>query len=575
MADENAVELLKRGDARFSRRQQLDTYRQEVALMFAPQHAAWTTELNLGEDFAAHLMDGTPLIVAEDYVSMIGSMLRPAGRQWFWHRTPYEDMNAEPEIRDYLDWRSQQLMRFLFERTSGAEGALSEADQFYGLFGDAVIAIDYDTPERRRLTVQHYHSKDATWEIGKQNKPDVLTRKECLPARVVKARFSTKGLDKPLHRDIEEACEKDPSRTLDIRHEVLPADEYDAYVKKAGQLRRKEGWVSVWIDATNRQVLRETYTNSFRYVIPRAGRRYGFPYGISRATMIALPDARLIQQQATAILEAAEKQVDPPLFAFGDVLRGNPDLRSRAINMVETDFADKKHQPIMPIELAKNFRLGVDALMRTEGQIARAFRLDRIRFPDTRNSKTVEEAQFLINEFVRSAVPMFSPMKSEYSDEVLYEADRLVEAAGGYSQREKPQALRDLPADEMVFSWENALTDMLERQKVQRITEVSQIGQTVAAYEAAAQQIPALQQVDSETMMRDGVVAVGGSSWIMAAQRLKAKREAIAQQQAQQQAIAAAPNVAQLIDAGVGAAEAANDIPLMAEPGLPLLPAPG
>ena len=158
MADDNAIELLRRGDARFSARATLDTFRQEIALNFAPQHASWTTELQLGEDFASHLMDGTPLIVAEDYVGMIGSMLRPAGRQWFWHRTPYEDMNADPVVRDYLDWRSQQLMRFLFERTTGAEGALSEADTFYGLFGDAVLSIDYATADRRSLTVQHFHS---------------------------------------------------------------------------------------------------------------------------------------------------------------------------------------------------------------------------------------------------------------------------------------------------------------------------------------------------------------------------------------------------------------------------------
>ena len=99
MADDNAIELLKRGDARFSARAQLDSFRQEIALNFAPQHASWTTELQLGEDFAAHLMDGTPLIVAEDYIGMIGSMLRPAGRQWFWHRTPYEDLNNEPHVR--------------------------------------------------------------------------------------------------------------------------------------------------------------------------------------------------------------------------------------------------------------------------------------------------------------------------------------------------------------------------------------------------------------------------------------------------------------------------------------------
>lgn len=573
MADDNAIELIKRGDARFSARQQLDSLRQEQALLFAPHYAGWTTQLQLGDDYAAHLMDSTPMIIARDFTGSIGGYIRPPGKLWFKHRAPDEDLNDDPEVSDYLLWRSRRLMRFLFERSTGAEGALAEADVFYGVFGDAVIAIDYDSPTRRRLTVQHYHSKDATWEIGKDNRPDVISRKEWLSARVLKARFST-GVDKPLHHSIEDACEKDPSRIFEIRHEVLPADEYDAYVKKSKQSANAGKWASIWIDVGNRQILRETYTESFRYVIPRAGRRYGYPYGISRPAMIAMPDSRMIQQLAAAILEAAEKQIDPPVVAYGDVLRGAPDLRSRSINFVERDYDARTGQPIMPIELAKNVRLGVEELMRTEGQIARAFCLDRIRYPDTRLIKTKEEASFLIDEFVRSALPIYTPMKSEYSDELLYEGDMLVERAGGYSGRPKPKALREIPPDEMEFGWDNPLTDMLERQKVQRITEVSQIGQTVAAYEAAAQQIPALQQVDTETMMRDGVVAVGGSSWIMAKQRLKAKQEAIAQQNAQQQMLAAAPNIAQLVDSGVNAAQVANEIPLMAEPGLPLLPAP-
>lgn len=572
MADDNATELCKRGDARFARRQSLDTFRQEIALNFAPQHASWTTALNLGDDFAAHLMDGTPLIVAEDYVGMIGSMLRPAGRQWFWHRTVYDEVNNDPEVRDYLDWRSTQLMRFLFERGTGAEGALTEADTFYGLFGDAVLSVDYATAKRDRMVVQHFHSKDATWEIGPENKPDTITRKELLPARVIKARFST-GADKKLHRSIEDACDKGSDQTFEIRHEVLPANEYDSYIKR-GSMRKKDGWVSVWIDATNKQVIRETYTETFRYVIPRATRRYGYPYGISRATMIALPDARLIQQQALAILEAAEKQVNPPLVAYSDVFRGDVGLKPYTINWADKSYDERNGQPLYPIELAKNFNLGVDSLMRTEAQIARAFRLDRIRFPDTRNSKTVEEAQFLINEFVRSAVPMFAPMKSEYSDEVLYEADRLVEMAGGYSDREVPEQVKDLGPDAVMFQWENPLTDMLERAKAQKVAEITQLGATVASLEAAAAQSPSLIQVDTGKMYRDGVVALGGATWLLNERQAAQKSEAGAKANAMREAVAAAPNIAQVIDSGVGAAQAASEIPVMSEPGMPLLPPP-
>lgn len=570
MADDNAIELLKRGDKRFSARSSLDTFRQEIALMFAPDLACWTTELQLGEDFAAHLIDGTPLIIADEYVSMIGSMLRPAGKQYFWHRTGFDDLNNIPRVREYLDWRSTQMMRITFDRVTGAEGALSEADRFYGLFGDGVLSVDYANEKRDTLRVQSFHTKDCTWAIGKENKADTITRKETVPARNIKARFSQKH-DK-LHEKVTEACEKDGEQTFDLRHEVLPASEYDAYVKK-GDLRRRDGYVSVWIDATNKTVIRETHHTTFRYVIPRAGRRYGYPYGISRATMIALPDGRLMQQQAVAILEAAEKQVNPPLVAYAEAIRGDMSLAANKITWIDRKWSPTHsgQDPVTPLELAKNFQLGVDSLLRTEAQIARAFKLDRLRFPDTRNTKTREEAQFLIDEFVRAAVPMFSPMKTEYSDEFLFEVDTLIEQAGGYASREKPQELKDV---EMSFQWDNPLTDMLERQKAGKVAEIAQMGQAVAGLEMAAAQAPALKQTDTAKMWRESVISLGGAAWILDESATEEAISAGEEANAMQGAIAAAPNVAQIIDSGVNAAQVASEIPNPAEPGIPLLPMP-
>lgn len=566
MADENAKELTQRGDRRFAKRASLDSFRQEVALNFAPHLASWTSTIDLGADFASHLTDGTPLLVARDYVGYIRSMLRPDGKQWFWHRTGFDDMNNDPAIRDYLGWRSSQMMRIAFDRVTGAEGALVEADEFYGLFGDAVISVDYATHERDTLRLQTHHSKDSVWVIGKDNKPDTITRRESLAARVIKARFSQKQ-DK-LHDKIDEACEKDGDQEFEIRHEVLPAAEYDAYVKKSAP-RRKDGWVSVWIDATHKTVIRETHTETFRYVIPRAGRRYGYPYGWSRATMAALPDARLIQQQAVAILEAAERQLSPPLIAFQDSIRG--DMRLDGITWVDRSFADKGVDPVTPLDLGKHFNLGVDSIMRTEGQLIRAFCLDRLRMPDTRTTKTRQEAAFMIDEFIRAAVPLFSPMKVEYSDELLYEIDTLIERAGGYASRPKPDELRDV---EIAFAWDNPLTDMLERQKVQRIAESAQIGQTIAGLAAAAGQVPELQQTDLAKMYRDGMMALGNAAWLVDIKTSRKNAAAGAQANQLREMVAAAPNIAQVIDSGVNAAATAAEIPNPAEPSYPMLPAP-
>ncbi len=564
MADSNAIELLRRGDGRFSKRQQLDTFRHEIALNFCPWLASWTDQLNLGDDFASHLIDSTPLLLARDFQGQVGSMLRPPGKQWFWHRSPLDEVNNAPDARAYLDWRSTHMMRILFDHITGASRALKQSDEFFSFFGDAVLSVDTDMAAET-LRVRSYHTKDCVWAVGSENKVDTLTRREQVPARVMKQRYG----EAKLHPKVKEVCEKDPDRPFEVRHEVLPADEYEYY--RPGLKAKPGHFASVWIDVENKTVLRETQTKTMRYVVPRWVTLPDWAYAISPAATVALPDARLIQQQALAILEAAEKNVNPPLVAYTDTVRGDVGLGAGAITWVDGGYDARTGAPVEPLQLGKNFALGADALMRTEAQLTRAFYLDVLRMPDTRNSKSTLEVQFKIDEYVRAALPLFAPIQAEYNDALLYEVDAIIEMVGGYSAREKPESLRDMP---MVFSWDNPLSDMLERQKAQTVAEVSQLGQAVAALEAAAQQAPALKQIDTGKMYREAVMGIGASSWVLSEDDAAEEAEAITQQNHAQQMAEAAPNIAQVVDSGVNAAQVAGQIPALAEPGIPLLPGP-
>lgn len=565
--DDNAIELIKRGNARFSKRENLDSLRHEIALNFAPHLAEWTGTLMWGEDYASHLIDGTPLLMARDFIGQIGSMLRPAGKQWFWHRTPHEDLNNDRTVREYLDWRSTQMMRIMSDPITGFHRATKTADEFFGLFGDAVLSVDR-SEMHDSLRIHSYHTKDCVWAIGADNKPDVITRKEMMPARVIKSRFRQPGDN--IHEKITEACEKDGEQTFEIRHEVIPADEYEPYIKKAGRNRRVDGWYSLWIDVVNKTVIRERWQKTFRYVVPRWVTRPGMPYAISPATLIALPDARLIQQQAMAILEAAEKNINPPLIATADTIRGDVSLRGGDITWVERDYDAREGAPLQALELGKNFQLGVESLLRTENQITRAFFLDVLRMPDTRSSKSTVEIQFKIDEYIRSALPLFSPMQAEYNDPLLYEVDAQVEMAGGYSDMPKPDEIKNM---DLVFGWDNPLTEMLDRQKAQRAAELGTLAQAWVALESAAAQSPALKQVDTSKGFRESAIAIGVSGWLLDEEAAAKAGEAGAQQNAMREMVGAAPNIAQLIDSGVGAAQAAAEIPQAAEPSYPVLPA--
>lgn len=566
MSDENAIELIKRGDARFSARQQLDTLRHEIALNFAPWHASWTSELNLGDDFAAHLVDSTPLLLARDFIGQIGAMLRPPGKQYFWHRSYLDKHNKNRETRAYLDWRSEQMMRIMSDRVTGYVRACKQADEFFGLFGDAVLSVDVGEMQDS-LRVRSWHTKDCVWAVGEENKVDVMTRREQVPARVLKRRYGEKNL----HEKIKEACEKKPDQLFEIRHEVLPADEYDAY-RKTGGLKRKAGqFASVWIDVTHKKVLRETTWQSFRYVVPRWVTLPGWAYAISPASTIALPDARMIQQQALAILEAAEKSVNPPLVAYAETIRGDIGLEAGKITWVDKNYDSRTGAPVEPIELGKNFGLGVDVLMRTEAQLSRAFFLDVLRMPDTRNSKSTLEVQFLIDEYVRAALPLFAPMQQEYNDNLLYEIDTLIDMMGGYDERPMPKALSK---DALTYQWDNPLSDMMERAKAQSVGEVSTLGQAIAALEQAAMQSKSVAQINTTKMLRDTMMALGESDWVLDEDEAEDAINAQAEANQMQQMVAAAPNIAQVVDSGVNAARAAQEIPGQAEPGFPIMPDP-
>jgi len=568
LSDSNAVELIKRGDARFSKRAQLDSFRHEIALNFAPWDAEWNATNQWGEDFASHLIDGTPMLLAREYLNMIESYLRPAGKQWFWRRTASEDTNNDPTAREYLDWRSRQTMRIIYDRPTGAPRAFKDCDRFYGLYGDGVLSIDTDDV-LETLRLSSYHTKNCVWAIGPENKPDVITRKEQASARNIMKRFRQRG-DK-VHEKIREAYDKDPDKTFEIRHEVMPVDEYDPY-KRFGVNRDKAKFASVWIDVENKCVMRERKNSTFRYVIPRGVTLQNNPYGLAMATVIALPDARLIQQQALAILEAAEKQIDPPLIAMdGDTIRGDVDLSRNGITWVDKGYDDRTGSPLVPLELGKNFNLGVDSLLRTEQQITRAFHLDTLRMPDTRNSRSVEEIQFKIDEFVRSALPLFAPMHSEYNEGVLFEVDAICETLGAFPPDEMPDVLRK-EQDDVSYAWDNPLTDMMERQKSQEVAEISQHAQAVVALEQAAMQSKALRRFDTERMAIEPTVGLGGARYLLSDEDLEAKSEVIDGEVQEQKMIEAAPNISQLIDSGVNAAQVASDIPQ--ETGVPLLPMP-
>ena len=563
--DATAIELSNRADARFADKAQLDAFCQEVAENFCPWLADFTRPMNRDRDFAAHLVESTPVLFFRDLVGQGGAMLRPVGKQYFNLRTESEKLNADPVMRRVLDWRSKQMLRMLNDRVTNFSRATRQADDFYFAFGNAVLSVDVGK-KLDSLRFQAHHIKDCAWGVNDEGRADRIDRRDELTARQLRQRFG----EAVLAPEIKQALETEPDKLFPVLHCVLPCEDYD-FAKKSLK-RHKGGYASVWVDRQHKRILRETLQPTMRYVIPRWVTMTSSVYALSPATTVALPDARLAQAQAAALLEAMEKSVNPPLIATSDVVRGAPRLEAGGITWLDKTYDERLGEGLRALDLGKSPQFGMEGLLRTERQLSRGLYLDVLRMPDTRHTRSIPEVQFLIDEYVRSVLPLLAPISDEYNGALLHETYDVIEAFGGFA--DGPEWPQGVAPKGLVFQWDNPLTEMVERQVAQSVGEVAQLAQTVAAVEAAAAQAPGIDHIDTSKMFRSAVMGVGRAEWLYDEKTAAKRAQAGMKARQQQQLLAAAPNIAQVIDSGVSAAQAASEIPGQSEPGLPLLPPP-
>ena len=102
--DARAREVAEIGDRLFSARLPVLTLWQEIALNFYPERADFTASRVLGEEFAAHLMSGAPVMARRDLAAQFQGMLRPRGKPWFSLVPEDERLSDNIEVRRWAEF---------------------------------------------------------------------------------------------------------------------------------------------------------------------------------------------------------------------------------------------------------------------------------------------------------------------------------------------------------------------------------------------------------------------------------------------------------------------------------------
>ncbi len=544
MAFDIRTDLMEMDERMFAKKQQVDSLNQEIADFFMPERANFTSHISWGRNFADHLTDFYPVLVRRELGDQIGGMTRPANKQWFKATVGEKDVMRDPAASQYLEAMTDINRAMLYSRDAGFLSAAKGADQDFACFGMPVLHAAY-TKDRSNIMWRNHHPRDVAIEEGPDGNVDHLHRKVDMTPRSMQYWF------KKVPPAVESALTSDPDAPLKCRHVFIPLDKYEPKRK----FPRWAKWADIYLGPSG-EILQERPSPTFDYVCPRWQRVSGHLYAFSPATIIALPQARMIQRMMMTLIEAGEKQVDPPMVATEDVINGPIDLSAGGVTYIDAEYDEKLGLGLRPLDLGKNVQLGGQLLEDSRRLLADAFYLNKLTLPQDRQ-KTAYETSQLVAEYIRAALPLFEPIENEYTGAVLELQTAKTMWAGGYGPIDPEGIPVDMPdsllGQTIEYEFNNALTEARNRETINGYIES---GQLLAQ---ASQIDPAMVgEVDTRTAFRDAFAVVPGTraDWLNGDLESGVARSGIERMQLEQAALTQAGQMAEVAgEAGKAAQE--------------------
>lgn len=535
---ENARELCRRGSSLFEKRQGLLSMWQEIARIFYPERADFTSPLTWGEEFGTDLFDSTPQMCRRDLGNAFAAMLRPRGQPWFKCVDPDEEVMENPSVSAWYDHMTEVGRRHLYNNRSRFVRSTKEGDQDFAAFGNTVISCELNR-DKNGLLFRTHHLRDCAWAEDAEGAVDTMFRKMDLTARQMRQTFG----EDALHADVRRALDQEPDKTFQVWHVMMPAEDYEFSRRKRN---KAQPWASLYIDHEHQEILRESQAHEFRYVVPRWQTVSGWPYAVSPAVTVALADARGMQVMKRVLLEGGEKAVDPPMKAVTEAIRGDINLYAGGVTVIDRDYDSKTGDPLEPLMMDRaNLQFGLQLLAQASLSQREAWFLTKLTLPQ--GAKTAYETARLVEEYVRANIPLFEPLETEYNGALLDLTYSILTRERAFDFGQMPQ---ELQGRDFEFSFSNPLQDAIERNRVNQATTVVGLVAGVAKIDPT---IP--KAIDWHKMARDVVRGSGApAEWLVDEQ---AAEQQIQNQQAGGDILAALNGAGQAADVVNRGAEAA------------------
>jgi hypothetical protein len=476
-SDDTGRELCRISDGLFSAKQRWDSLCQELAENYYPARADFTTELNLGDDFALDIMDSYPVQARAQLSDAIEAMLRQG--EWFKVSTGDDDRDKRPGNARALGRLTMLLRNMLADPRTRWMQSMKEADPDYITFGQAVTSW-HPSRDRTFGFQEAHHPRDCAFLLGPEHQTDTMYRKVKKTCREIMQLLDSGKWTGTPHPDIKKSAKDEPDRLIELRHCLMPMDDiYGSDSKMKRKLGRHNKWCSLYFDVEHETTFSSKGAPIFNYQVSRYRTLSTWPWGFSPVALQTLPDARMSQSLAAIFLEQGEKALDPPMIGAGDVFRNDINLWSGGFTMVDLADDRKLSDVMTVVDTSKNMAVGFEMRAEQRSLIAEGFLLNRLMLPNTKEM-TAYESGIRLDEFRRAALPFFSPIEVEHHAPRLSGALDLAFSQSWIRPEELPE---ELHGQQISYRFQTPLNDA-EGQK------------TVAAFQQAVANIGAMTDID-------------------------------------------------------------------------------
>ena len=453
-SDDLAVVLLKRLGELKVQRKSWEEHWQEIGEYIVPRKADITKTRSAGDKRMDNIYDGTAIHAAEMLSASLHGMLTNPSSSWFDLAYLDEELNTDDEAKEYLE-SVTQIMQREFQRSNFAE-QVHELYHDLITFGTGVMFIT-DAPDDRGIRFSTRHISECYLDEDDDERVDTVFRKFKMSLRALAKQF---GEDK-IGDKMRAKLKRNPYEKVEILHVVLPRDERD--VRKVDA--ENKPFASIYIEPSQKIVLRESGFDEFPYVAPRF-LKASFEQGYGRApAMTALPDTKMVNVMSKTTIKAAQKQTDPPMMVPDDGFVMPVRTKPGGLNFYRAGSRDR----IEPLNIGANNPLGLQMEEQRRGAIRSAFYVDQLVL-GAGPTMTATEVVQRTEEKMRLLGPVLGRLQAELLQPMINRVFRLL-----VRQNKIPQPPGDIVDRNIDIEYVSPLAKAQRQSEIQAIMRLFEL----------------------------------------------------------------------------------------------------